>query len=47
MRGFYRLLSKLGDVKAALRGPGPLARRQIRKTAHRETSRVLRRAIRP
>ncbi len=47
MRGFYRLLSRLGDVKAALRGPGPLARRHIRKAAHRETGRVLRKVVRP
>lgn len=47
MRAVYRALSKLGDMKAALRGPGPLARRQIRKLVHRETGRTLRKVLRP
>lgn len=46
MRAVYRLLSKLGDLKAASRGPVPLARRQIRKNAHRATARALRKVIR-
>jgi hypothetical protein len=40
----YKLLSILGDIKAARRGPpGPLVRRQARKEAHRGLARILRR----
>jgi hypothetical protein len=47
MRAVYRLMSALGDLRAARRGPGALARRQGRKIAHRELARVLRRILRP
>lgn len=43
----YKLLSILGDLKAARRGPGALARRQARKEAHKGLARVLRRFLRP
>ena len=47
MRTLYKLLSAWGDLRAARRGPGPLVRRQARKTAHRGLSRALRRWLRP
>lgn len=31
----YRLVSILGTLKAASRGPGPLARRVVRQRAHK------------
>ena len=43
----YRVLSLWGDVKAATRGPGPLARREVRKRANRVFNRWLRRVLRP
>ena len=47
MRRGYRLLSILGDLRAARRGPGALVRRQARKEAHKRFSVVLRRVLRP
>jgi hypothetical protein len=47
MRAVYRILSVLGDLKAAGRGPGALARRQGRKQAHKQLARFLRRVLRP
>lgn len=46
MRDVYRLLSRAGDARAAARGPAPLARRQVRKAAHRGLARGLRRWLR-
>jgi len=47
MRGLYKLLSVLGDVKAASRGPAPFVRRAVRKKANKEFNRWLRKAVRP
>jgi hypothetical protein len=47
MRSLYRILSILGDVKTASRGPGPFVRRKVRSRATREFSRGLRKVIRP
>jgi hypothetical protein len=47
MRAYYRLLSILGDIKAARLGPGALLRRQAGKGAHGGLARVLRRILRP
>jgi hypothetical protein len=47
VRSLYRLLSLLGSVKAASRGPGPLARRVARQHANRHFNRALRRVLRP
>lgn len=47
MRSMYRLLSILGDVKAASRGPCSLVRRKVRSSATRGFSRGLRKVIRP
>ncbi len=43
MRPLYRLLSVLGDVKAASRGPEAFLRRKVRARAHREVAKGLRR----
>lgn len=43
MRAPYRLLSILGDFKAASRGPGALVRRKVRSRAHRELAKAMRR----
>jgi hypothetical protein len=42
MRWIYRLLGVIGDIKSAVRGPGPFAKRQIRKSAHRNLAKLLR-----
>jgi len=47
MRSGYKLLSLLGDVKAATRGPGALLRRWARKRANRTTGRLSRRILKP
>lgn len=47
MRSIYRFLSILGDVKAASRGPGSLARRKVRSRATRSFSRGLRGVLKP
>lgn len=47
MRAIYRVLSILGDAKAATRGPAPLARRLARKEANRLFNRWLRRTLKP
>lgn len=47
MRALYRILSLLGDAKAAGRGPGALGRRILRKRAHRSFGRALRRLLKP
>lgn len=47
MRGLYRLLSVAGDVKSATRGPGPFARRYVRKQANRSFNRALRKVVKP
>jgi hypothetical protein len=43
----YKLLSILGNLRAARRGPGALVRRQARKEARRGLARILRRILRP
>lgn len=43
MRSIYRMLSLLGDVKAASRSPGPYVRRKVRARAHRELAKGMRR----
>jgi hypothetical protein len=45
-RRAYKLLSIPGDLRAARRGPGALARRQGRKMAHKRLARLLRRVLR-
>jgi hypothetical protein len=47
VRDLYRILSLLGDVKAARRGPGAYGRRYIRKQANRHGNRWLRRLLKP
>ena len=47
VRQLYRLLSAWGDLRAARRGPGALARRHARRAAHRGLSRALRKVLRP
>lgn len=47
MRTFYRLLSILGDLKAASRGPDAYLRRLLRKQANRHFNRTLRKVLRP
>jgi hypothetical protein len=42
----YRILSLLGDFKAAHRGPSALIKRKVRAAAHRELAGVLRRVLR-
>ncbi len=44
MRELYRLLSFLGNVKAASRGPGAYARRRVRQAGHRELAKAFRRS---
>lgn len=43
MRLISQLLSILGDIKTASRGPSALGKRLVRKAAHRQLARVLRR----
>lgn len=38
-----QLLNILGDIKAASRGPSALGKHLVRKAAHRQLARVLRR----
>lgn len=47
MRELYRLLSVLGSIKAASRGPAPLARRVVRQQANRHGNRILRKIFKP
>lgn len=47
MRALYRLLSLLGDAKAASRGPGAYGRRLVRKAGHRGLGRAMRKVLRP
>lgn len=47
MRTVYRLLSLLGDLRAARRGPGAYGRRVARREAHRGLARILRRVLKP
>ena len=46
MRRLYGWLSKLGDARAASRGPGAFARRKVRSGAHRTLARAMRRSRR-
>jgi hypothetical protein len=43
----YKLLSILGDIKAARRSPAALARRQVRKEGHKRFGRLLRKVLKP
>jgi hypothetical protein len=43
----YKILSILGDIRAARRGPGALVRRQVRKEGHKRFGRLLRKIFRP
>jgi hypothetical protein len=45
MRWAYRILSVLGDAKAASRGPAPYARRQARKQVSKHTARWARKVF--
>lgn len=47
MRWAYKILSVLGDVKAASRGPAPFVRRQARKQTHKYTAKVVRKVFKP
>lgn len=47
MRKLYRLLSVAGSVRAASRGPGALARRQVRRVANRSFNRTLKKVVKP
>lgn len=47
MRWAYKMLSILGDAKAARRGAGPFVRRQGRKQAHKYTARLIRKVLKP
>ena len=42
----YRAARDLGNVQAAARGPGPAARRVLRRAAYRKTNGELRRVLR-
>lgn len=46
-RRAYRALSMLGTLKAARRGPAPLARRVARQRAHRTFAQMLRKVLKP
>jgi len=43
IRLLYQLLRFIGDIKAASRGPSAHGKRLVRKAAHRQLARVLRR----
>lgn len=43
MKALYRLLSLLGDVRAASRGPGSYVRRKVRSKAHKTLAKATRR----
>ncbi len=45
-RRAFRASVVLGDVEAAVQGPGPAARRLVRKRATRTGNRALRRVLR-
>lgn len=47
MRGLYKALSLLGDVKAVSRGPAPFVRRVVRKKANKAFNRALRKVVKP
>lgn len=47
MRTLYKLLSVLGTVKTASRGPAPLARRVARQQANKQFNRLLRQVFKP
>jgi len=42
----YRAARDLGNYQAAVKGPGPYARRVIRRAAYRRTNGELRRVLR-
>lgn len=42
----YRAARDLGDISAASRGPGPLAKRLVRKRLYRTEGRLTRRLLR-
>jgi hypothetical protein len=42
MRAIYKLLSILGDFKAASKGPGAFAKRKVNQKAHKTLSKTLR-----
>lgn len=46
MRFFYKLLSIIGDFKAASRGPDKLFKRYVRKSAHKSLAKALRSLLR-
>jgi hypothetical protein len=46
-RSVYRVLSILGDVKAARRGPDALGRRMVRRQAHKTLASWLRKVLKP
>jgi len=46
-RSAYRLLSVLGDLKAARRGPDALGRRIVRRQAHKTLASWLRKVLKP
>jgi hypothetical protein len=45
VRLIYELLSLWGDVRAMRRGPAAYGRRLVRKAAHRQLARVMRRTV--
>lgn len=45
-RSLYRAARALGDVQAARLGPASYGRRVVRRTAYRNTNRVLRQMLR-
>jgi len=46
-RSAYRLLSVLGDLKAARRGPDAIGRRMVRRHAHKTLASWLRKMLKP
>jgi hypothetical protein len=44
MRALYKLLSVLGDLTAASRGPGAYGRRAVRSQAHKALGKAMRRS---
>jgi hypothetical protein len=47
MNALYKLLSVLGTLKAASRGPGALGRRVARQQANKQFNRALRKVVKP
>jgi len=43
IHALYQILSGYLDVKAASRGPGPYVRRRVRRSAHKQLARSMRR----